>query len=232
MPLLSRGGCRQAEQVRRELGLGKDRTLFYRRLDEVRLVCLDLETTGLCPERGDEIIAFGAVAIEGGQIVWESCVQRLFNPGRPIPPAISRLTGITNAMVQDEPGFGEAIPQVVARLGRAILLGHCLHFDLAFLNRKIKARYQCQVVHPTLDLRELARLLYPDLGGYSLDRILTKLGLAGRYRRHSALGDALATAEAFLLLLNDLAARGIYSLADLQDYRLYQRFTAGVSCTF
>ncbi|MBC7335273.1 MAG: hypothetical protein H5U01_03235, partial [Clostridia bacterium] len=78
MPLLPRGGCRQAEQVRRELGLGKDRTLFYRRLDEVRLVCLDLETTGLCPERGDEIIAFGAVAIEGGQIVWESCVQRLF----------------------------------------------------------------------------------------------------------------------------------------------------------
>lgn len=217
---------RQVDGVCRQLGLGKDKTLLYEPLNEVRLVCLDLETTGLSP-KNDEIISYGAVAIEGGKIVWESCVQYLFDPGRPIPPLITRLTGITNDMVEQQPPFIAVLPEIIASWGRAILLGHCVHFDLAFINRKLKVFCQRQLPHYTIDVREVTRSLYPNLAGYSLDHVLAQLGLTNRYRRHTALGDALAAAEAFLIMLEELTARGIRTLADLNDFTHYRRHASG-----
>jgi len=217
---------REPDGVCKQLELGKDRELLYRPLAEVRLVCLDLETTGLSPSE-DEVIAYGAVVIEAGRIHWESCVQLLCHPGRPIPPFITRLTGINDHMVAQQPPFAAVLPEVLSSWGRAILLGHCLHFDLAFINRKIKLFCRRQLPHLTIDVRDVARLLSPDLAGYSLDHILARRGLSSRYRRHSALGDALAAAEAFLVMLEELTARGILTLADLNETLHYRQHVFG-----
>lgn len=206
-----------AEKVRQDLTQARERSLLYRPLLEVRFVSIDVETTGLAVN-SDEIISYGAVAIEQGEIVWESCTHHLFDPKRPIPPFITRLTGISNATVQWQPAFIELLPQIVASLRRSVLLGHCLHFDLAFINKKLRELCRQPLPHYTVDLRDVARSLYPGLPSYSLDSILALFGLAGRYRRHSALGDALAAAEVFLLMLEKLAAKGIGTLAELNAF--------------
>jgi DNA polymerase-3 subunit epsilon len=56
-------------------------------------VALDLETTGLNPDK-DAIIEVGAVKFRDGEIVEE--FTTLVNPGRPIPPEITMITGITD----------------------------------------------------------------------------------------------------------------------------------------
>lgn len=69
-------------------------------LSETTFVVIDLETTGGSP-RDSKITEIGAVKIRGGEIVGE--FQTLVNPGSPIPPFITVLTGITDAMVVAAP---------------------------------------------------------------------------------------------------------------------------------
>ncbi|MCG6197416.1 hypothetical protein H1215_09550, partial [Anoxybacillus sp. LAT_38] len=73
-----------------------------------RFIVVDFETTGSHPRQGDSIIQIGAVAIDDGQIT--ESYSTLINPGQPIPPFITQLTGITDDMVADAPTLEEALP--------------------------------------------------------------------------------------------------------------------------
>src|SRR5436190_19125555 len=77
-------------------------------LREVTFVVVDLETTGGSPQ-GSEITEIGAVKVRGGEVLGE--FSTLVNPGGPIPPYISVLTGITDAMVIEAPPISEGLPQ-------------------------------------------------------------------------------------------------------------------------
>ncbi len=80
-----------------------DRALF-----ETTLVVVDLETTG-SDHSGDRITEIGAVKIRGGgEVIGEFAT--LVDPGRPIPPQIVTLTGITTAMVTDAPASSRCCP--------------------------------------------------------------------------------------------------------------------------
>ena len=102
-------------------------------LREVTFVVVDLETTGGSPQ-ACEITEIGAVKVRGGEVLGE--FQTLVDPGVPIPPFISVLTGITDAMVAGAPRLGAALPglpRVRRRHGGTVLVAHNAPFDMGFL---------------------------------------------------------------------------------------------------
>ena len=100
-------------------------------LMDVPFCVLDLETTGLSPD-GDAITEIGtvrtALGLETGRF------QSLINPDAQIPPRITVVTGITQAMVIDAPKIGEALPSLLEFIGDAVIVGHNVRFDMSFLN--------------------------------------------------------------------------------------------------
>ncbi len=152
-------------------------------LDE-RLVFLDLETTGGSPLR-DRVTEVALVVMERGQVVDEW--QSLVNPGVPIPPDISAMTGITNRMVADAPSFAALADKLAARLGDAILVAHNARFDHGFLKAEF-GRLDMSLFLPTLCTVRLSRALDPDLRGHGLDALIERYHLQGE-DRHRAMGD-------------------------------------------
>lgn len=100
-------------------------------LMDVPFCVLDLETTGLSPD-GDAITEIGAVRYSMG--LETGRFQSLINPDAPIPPRITVVTGITQAMVIDAPKIGEALPSLLEFIGDAVIVGHNVRFDMSFLN--------------------------------------------------------------------------------------------------
>src|SRR5438477_10419453 len=102
-----------------------------RPLAEVTFCVLDLETTGasaaVC-----EITEIGAVKVRGGECL--GTFQTLVNPGVAIPPSITFLTGITEAMVMPAPRIEEVLPTLLEFIGGSVLVGHNLRFDVSFLD--------------------------------------------------------------------------------------------------
>lgn len=147
-------------------------------------VMLDLETTGGNPVH-DRITEIAAVRMEGGKEVarWSSLV----NPGTTISTFIQNLTGISNAMVQDAPGFDEVAPQLMGLLDGAVLVAHNVRFDHGFLLNEF-SRMNMSLRVKTLCTVRLSRQLYPQHKGHGLDAIMQRHGLT-TLARHRAMGD-------------------------------------------
>jgi DNA polymerase III subunit epsilon len=182
-------------------------------LAELDFVIVDLETTGWLPDEA-RITEIGAVRVSGGQVRAEFCT--LVNPEEAIPPDVTALTGITDAMVGRAPAIGAALPRFLAFASGCVLTAHNAAFDIGFLSA---ACASCDVpwpAFPVLDTVTLARLV---LGAAEVpDCKLRTLADFFRTRSlpcHRALPDALATAEVLQGLLRRLAATGVHTLAEL-----------------
>jgi len=123
-------------------------------------VAIDLETTGLRPERND-IIEVAAVTFADGDILdeWSSLV----NPHTEIPEKIVQLTGITQEMVEDAPDIFKVRANFKRILGENVLVGHNVGFDLAFLRAQNMA-----LGNHRIDTLTLASILLPYAGRYGL----------------------------------------------------------------
>ena len=174
-------------------------------------VILDLETTGGTPlyHRITEIalIRFEH-GIETGR--WETLV----NPGISIPSFISRLTGITNEMVQDAPTFEDIAHILSGYLEGAVLAAHNVRFDYGFL--KSEYRRLGAVLHQKVMCTvKLSRKLYPHHHGHSLDAIMARHGLTTQ-ARHRAMGDVELVVAYLELAKRDLGeVRVLETVAEL-----------------
>ncbi|SFW25772.1 exonuclease domain-containing protein [Nitrosovibrio sp. Nv17] len=147
-------------------------------------VVLDLETTGGSPTT-DRIIEIALIRFEEG--VETGRWQTLVNPGVSISPFISRLTGITDAMVRDAPMFEEIAATLYSFLEGAVLAAHNARFDHGFLKceyRRLGATLRQRVMCTV----KLSRRLYPEHRSHSLDAIMARHGLSAM-ARHRAMGD-------------------------------------------
>jgi len=109
-------------------------------------VVVDLETTGGRAEY-HRVTEIGAVKIREGKIV--ETFETLLDPGRRIPPKISRLTGITNEMVEGKPSFAEIADDFHAFVGEAILVAHSVDFDYGFLQWiLLRKRFHLRIAKP------------------------------------------------------------------------------------
>lgn len=159
-------------------------------------VSLDIETTGLNPER-DEILEIGAVRFKGSHIY--DTYNVLVNPGQPISYKIQQLTGITPADVRDAPTLDAVLPELCRFVGDNPIIGHNIRFDLSFLHKQGVLQKNMGV-----DTFELASILLPHAGRYSLTALLKYLDvtLAAGGQAHRALDDAQATRQLFEALLD------------------------------
>ncbi|MGQ9735589.1 MAG: exonuclease domain-containing protein [Thermaceae bacterium] len=173
-------------------------------LREAVYTALDLEATGLDP-RVDAILSIGAVRIVGDRILPET-FETLVHPGRPIPPRSSQIHGITDQMVQGSPKIEEVLPHFHRFQEGSLLLAHNGAFDLAFLEREGR-RLGLGFSGPVLDTLLLAQLLFEN-GDLDLEALAHRFGVPV-LGRHTALGDALLTAEVFTRMIPLLEARGL-----------------------
>jgi len=181
-------------------------------LAEVSFVVLDLETTGGSANEC-EITEIGAVKLRGGECLGR--FETLVNPGVPVPPLITVLTGITEAMVFAAPPIGEVLPAFLEFLGGAVIVGHNVRFDVSFLDAACVRHGYPRLSQRRVDTIGMARRLVRD------EVPNLKLGTLARHLRvptepvHRAMADAQATAEVFHSLLERAATFGVLGLDDL-----------------
>lgn len=159
-------------------------------------IVLDIETTGLSPEN-DGITEIAAVRLSDG-----AEFESLVNPNQPIPPKISRLTGITDAMVREAEPLGNVLKRLDAFMGEnPVLIGHNVKFDYSFLKTGFfrEMKKGCIFTSWTkedllgIDTLFLAKKLHPELPHKDLDTVTKYYGIHNT-RAHRALADTLATA--------------------------------------
>jgi DNA polymerase-3 subunit epsilon len=187
-------------------------TLGATPLDRLTCVVFDTETTGLNPSGGDALLSIGAVRIVNGRILTGETFSALVNPGRRIPPASIRFHGITDQMVRDAPPVATVLPEFRAFVDDAVLVAHNAAFDLKFLCMSEQAA-GVRFDNPVLDTMVLSLFLQGENGAHSLDALAERLGVQ-ILDRHSAIGDALATAAIFLRIVAMLRERDILTLDD------------------
>ncbi len=185
---------------------------------------LDTETTGLDPLR-DRLISLGAVRLAGARCLRHDVLDLLVNPGRQIPARATAVHGISDLMVLPAPAFHEVAPAIMAAIDGVAVIGHHTLFDLAILKRAAQAAKIDWKDPPWLDTALLYSALMPDALHFDLDAVAEALGV-GIQGRHTALGDALTTAEIYLKLLPMLEARGIATLAQAMAFQMTGRKAA------
>lgn len=183
---------------------------WSRRLEELTFTVLDTETTGLDPTAGDRIVSIGAVRVMNGRVLRQETFERLVNPGRLVPATSTAIHGLTDEMLADAPPIEEVLPELGRFAEDTILVGHNLAFDLQFLRTAARST-QVALTQPALDTLLLDVALYPAQADHTLEAIAARLGVS-IVGRHTALGDALVTADVLVGLLGPLREAGIRTL--------------------
>lgn len=174
---------------------------------------IDCEMTGLHPRHGDRIVSIAAVRVRNSAVIATDSFDSLVNPGRSIPYESTLIHGIDDDAVRDAPRAQEAVTALRNFLGDVPLIGHQVSFDLAFLEPVVR-RAHLAPLPPTLDTMVLSALLWPQRGIlHGLDAVAERLDIEVHHR-HTALGDATATAEVFVRMIPLLAAKNIATMGD------------------
>jgi DNA polymerase-3 subunit epsilon len=186
------------------------------RAKSLRYVVFDMETTGLNLS-SDRVISAAAFQVVEGRIPLGDVFSSLVNPGRAIPSSSIKIHGIVPSMVAEAPSFTEVFDEFLRFLGTDILVGYHTRFDLHFMNVYMQQRYGFPLQNLVLDVQPMCRkVVFPShlrscsvkfSGNQDLDLITRHFGI-DVYDRHTALGDALATAMVFQHLLEELEKRG------------------------
>jgi DNA polymerase-3 subunit epsilon len=183
-------------------------------LRQLTYVVFDTETTGLEPQGDDEIVSIGGVRIVNARVLTGEIFNRLVHPGRRIPPASTRVHGISDDHVANAPGLDVVVPDFHAYVGDAVLVAHNAAFDMSFLS-KHQRRLGVTFNQPVLDTVLLAAHVFGADERLTLDALVERFEIALPEReRHTALGDARATAFVFLRLIALLEAEGTRTLGD------------------
>lgn len=175
-------------------------------------VVLDTETTGLDP-RNARIVEVAVIRVDGEQLSSKPPFRRLVRPGIGIPAVAVRIHGIDESMLVDAPDFPALWPELAGYLGDSTIIGHAISFDMALLKHELD-RIEARWSFPeTLDTRLLAQIADRALAGCSLEELGARLNIEIK-DRHSALGDATATAKIYCALIPKLRDRGIRTFGE------------------
>jgi DNA polymerase-3 subunit epsilon len=189
----------------------------------LRYVIFDLETTGLNLQN-DRVVSAAAYRVVDGRIALGDVFSSLVSPDRDIPSAAVKIHGIIPSMVDNAPSFNEVFKKFLNYLGTDILVGYHVGFDLHFLNAYMRKTHGFRVQNLVLDAQSLCRTVcFPShlrsyagrlKGHQDLDSVAKHFGIEIQ-ERHTALGDALATAMIFQRILTEIEKNGPGRLKNL-----------------
>ncbi|MFB6230067.1 MAG: DEDD exonuclease domain-containing protein [Salinibacter sp.] len=167
---------------------------------DATFVVTDVETTGTSADT-NRVIELGAVKVRDGQVL--DRFQHLVNPQRSVPGRITKLTGITTAMVFDAPPMEDVLPAYLDFLGEGVFVAHNQSFDRDFIDAELERLGRNPLQNDGLCTLRLARRLLPGLDSKGLSRLAQfyDIDVDGRHR---ALGDAEATSIVLRRLLQQL----------------------------
>ena len=184
-------------------------------LSSLEYAVVDVETTGGSASRGHRITEVGVVCLDGnGRFIGE--FKTLVNPFRPIPPSITRLTGITDAMACDAPSFGEIAPELRRWLEGRVFVAHNAGFDWRFVGFELEQCTGSRMHAPVLCTVRMARRFVPEIRSRSLDALQHFFDVRNE-ARHRAYGDARATARVFRKLMFRVFDSGVGRWDELQQ---------------
>jgi DNA polymerase III subunit epsilon len=190
---------------------------------DVRYVVVDTELTGL-NEKKDSIVSVGAVRMTGGSIGLGSAFSRLVSPGSGLSPASIMIHEITPSDVVLKPNIDTVLTEFMEFCGDAVLVGHFISIDLAFINRELKRMRGAPLANAAVDTYSLYEWLRkrpaapgcpsPPNDSRKLYDLAKCFGIEVS-GAHKALMDAFMTAQLFQRLLPLLARAGVGSAGEL-----------------
>lgn len=176
---------------------------FYRRGSRLRkfpeeFVVIDFETTGFSPIQ-NEIIEVGMLKVCGTDVV--DSYQQLVRPKKPVSGRITKLTGITNEMLEEAPAAADIMPDVLDFIGDLPLVGHNVSFDVGFLVRNANLYCDGNAAFPSFDTMQCAKRELPFLPDYKLGTVANYFDCQDE-TAHRALADCHSTLGCFICLMN------------------------------
>jgi DNA polymerase III epsilon subunit-like protein len=166
-----------------------------------RFVFVDVETTGI-DAKTNAVVEVACQLVDGGRLV--ATFESLVDPGRPIPPFVTGIHGIDDAMVRGKPTLGEIVPTVLRLADGAVVVAHNAAFDRRFLT--------CLAGHPSACSWRLASRVVPEAPNHKNQTLRAFFGvrdphLHGR-RPHRALADVIVTRHVFFHCIDRYLAAG------------------------
>lgn len=183
-------------------------------LKELPYVILDLETTGFNPEEAG-ITEVAIISLVNGQ---EELFETLINPERPIPAEITRITGITDEMVCNQPTIGDLAPILDEMLKGAIFVSHNVPFDWGFLDYYFRKHLKKPLCMPSLCTLRLARK-YLGLRSNKLSSVADYFSVE-LINAHRAMNDTRAVRDILYGFIDQLERHGIKTGKDLYTSNL------------
>ncbi|WP_337033018.1 ATP-dependent DNA helicase DinG [Paenibacillus illinoisensis] len=179
----------------------------------MKFAVLDFETTGT--QSDGEIIQAGLAIIDHDYSITQ-IYSSYVNPGVPIPPFITGLTGITDEDVAEAPSLEEMMMEMVPLLDDVVLVGHNVAFDFHFLQNALDRCGYLPFTGRILDTIDFLKISFPSLGSYQLGYVSSEFGFQ-HDRPHQADSDALATAYVLLKCLDELRQLPLITIQRLSD---------------
>lgn len=181
-----------------------------RPISSTPIVVLDFETTGLS-HAVDRIIEVGAVKLENGQVVDE--LSLLCDPGVPLKPKITELTGITDLMLRGKESPAEAVEKLLDFIGDCPIAAHNAPFDVGMLQAECK-RMGRSFRATVLDTLVFSRKLYKNQKSHKLGAVCRLLGVSLK-NAHRAVHDAAATALCLAKMLEEAERKGAQTFREI-----------------
>ena len=170
-------------------------------MNNLPVIVLDFETTGLSPRYGDRAIEIGAVRIENSTVTER--FQSLMNPGFRISSFIESYTGINNGMVGAAPPCAEVMAQFAEFIGDHPLVAHNASFDgkfldseFGFIGKSRNSNMACSML--------AARRVYPNAPNHKLGTLVRYCGIHSDGTFHRALADAEMTGQLWIAMINEI----------------------------
>ncbi|MBQ3866361.1 MAG: PolC-type DNA polymerase III, partial [Clostridia bacterium] len=179
---------------------------------DTEFVIFDIETTGLSPLTC-QITEIGAVLYKNGEVL--KTFSTFADPGMPIPPEITELTGISDDMVKGAPTPAEAVKAFLEFAGDRLLIAHNANFDMGFI-KKVGEDNGIPVPNAYLDTLALSRSVNPELKKHKLDTLQEYFGLED-FNHHRAFEDAAMLGKIFDAMIAKMGRSGIVDLDGMNN---------------
>ena len=187
---------------------------------EIEFVVLDTESTGTNPKK-DRVVSFAAMRVQGYEIDVSSAVDWRIRGQLPSSGTSIEIHGVLNRELEDGMPEARFVEELTNYVGAAILVGYRPGFDVAMLNETVKEQTGCRLTNRRLDVHELGmRLDHPikpafvNAEDYRLDKMCKRFNI-DQPDRHTAMGDAYATAILLLKQLSRLEQQGVKTMKGL-----------------
>lgn len=190
---------------------------------DVPFVVVDVETNGQSPRDG-RVIEIACITVRDGSMIDE--YTSLVNPRQHIPTSITRLTGISDAMVWNAPDAATVFRTVRKLFAQpyAVFVAHNVQFDWSFVQQSLVRENLPVLESQRLCTYKLSKRLFPKQKKLNLGALAAHLDINIK-SRHRAFGDALATAQILIRLLETLqedhAVNTLDELLHFQNKRLH-----------